>query len=139
MFAVVADVERYPEFLPWCARLAVMTREKDGGADIVIAEMTVAYHGLSESYVSRVRADPRERVIEAVHIEGPFKKLDTCWRFVPAGEGCEVQFSIVFAFKSMLLSAMAGLAFGLVASRMAEAFVARAKVLYGSEKTKQQV
>jgi coenzyme Q-binding protein COQ10 len=139
MYAVVADIERYPEFLPWCAALTVRTRAKDGAADILTAEMVVAYHGISERYVSRVRADPMERRIEATHIEGPFKTLDTRWRFVPLAKGCEIHFFIDFAFKSMLLSTVAGMAFGLVASRMAQAFIVRADALYGSERAQQQV
>jgi coenzyme Q-binding protein COQ10 len=139
MYAVVADVERYPEFLPWCSRLTVQSRAKDGETDVVTAEMTVAYHGLSERYTSLVRADPKERSIEAVHIEGPFKLLDSRWRFVPLAQGCEIHFFIDFAFKSMVLSALAGVAFGMVASRMAEAFITRAHALYGSQKAKEQV
>ncbi len=139
MFAVAADIERYPEFLPWCAGLSVKSRAKEGDSDIIVAEMTVAFHNLSERYTSRVTADAKQGTIDATHVEGPFKTLDTRWRFVPRGEGCEVHFRIEFAFRSMLLSAVAGLAFGLVVSRMTEAFIARAGALYGSEKLKKMV
>ena len=137
MYAVVADIERYPEFLPWCSKLAVLTREKEGEAEIVTAEMGIAYGGLRERYVSRVRLDPRALAIEARHVEGPFKRLDTRWRFVPLEGGSEVHFLIDFAFRNPLLSAVANVAFGYVASRMAEAFVRRAQVLYGSDHLKQ--
>jgi coenzyme Q-binding protein COQ10 len=139
MFAVVADIERYPEFLPWCAALCVKSRAREGDADIAIAEMTIAYHGISERYTSRVEADAKEGTVKATHVEGPFKTLDTRWRFVPRDTGCEIHFCIEFAFKSMLLSAVAGLAFGLVVSRMTEAFIARAGALYGSQKAQQVV
>ncbi len=133
MFAVVADVERYPEFLPWCSRLVVKKREKEGNLEYITAEMFISYQGLHERYVSSVKLDPERRTIEARHVEGPFKRLDTRWRFVPLTRGSEVHFLIDFAFKNVLLSAVAGIAFGYVASRMAEAFVVRAKALHSSK------
>ena len=133
MYAVVADVERYPEFLPWCERLVVKSREKQDGIEFVTAEMFIAYPPLRERYVSRVRLDPDRRTIEARHIEGPFERLDTRWRFVPLTRGSEVHFLIDFAFKSLMLSVVANVAFGLVASRMAAAFVHRAEKLYASK------
>ena len=100
---------------------------------VLTAEMAIAYHGLSERYVSRVRLDSGAGVIEAVHVKGPFKRLDTRWQFVPLAQGSEVRFVIDFAFRSALLSAVAGVAFGLVAARMAAAFIQRADALYGSK------
>jgi coenzyme Q-binding protein COQ10 len=139
MYAVVAGVERYPEFLPWCRRLTVEKREQEGDVAIVTAEMVVAYRGLRERYTSRVRLDAKTRTIEARHVEGPFQRLDTLWRFVPLETGSEVHFSIDFAFKNALLSAVAGVAFGYVASRMTESFVTRAHALYGSKEAKKLV
>jgi coenzyme Q-binding protein COQ10 len=133
MYAIVADIERYPEFLPWCTGLTVLKREEEGGVGLLTAEMAVAYHGLGERYVSRVRLDKNAGTVEAVHVEGPFKRLDTHWRFVPLQQGSEVRFAIDFAFRSALLSTVAGVAFGIVAARMAAAFIARADALYGSK------
>jgi coenzyme Q-binding protein COQ10 len=133
MYAIVADIERYPEFLPWCTGLTVLKREEEGGARLLTAEMAVAYHGLGERYVSIVRLDKNAGTIEAVHVEGPFKRLETHWRFVPLEKGSEVRFAIDFAFRSALLSTVAGVAFGIVAARMAAAFIARADALYGSK------
>ena len=133
MYAVVAAMERYPEFLPWCASLKVLGRDREGVVEVVTAEMVVAYQGLRERYVSRVRLDPSARMIEARHVEGPFKRLDTRWRFVPLDKGSEVHVLIDFAFKGMLLSAVANVAFGFVAARMAEAFINRAHQLYDSK------
>src|SRR5580765_881843 len=104
MYAVVADIERYPEFLPWCSKLAIVSREKEGESELVTAEMAIAYGALRERYLSRVRLDPRALAIEARHIEGPFKRLDTRWRFVPLASGSEVHFLIDFAFRNPLLS-----------------------------------
>ena len=132
MYSVVADMERYPDFLPWCSGLKVLKREREEDVDVALAEMFVEFQGFKERYVSRVRLDPRTGMIEAKHVEGPFKKLDTRWRFVPLPQGCEVHFLIDFSFRNMLLSAVAGLAFGFVSARMAEAFVHRADALYRS-------
>jgi len=131
MYAVVADIERYPEFLPWCAQVTVRKRETEGHVELVTAAMRIAFHAFHERYVSLVRLDRRALTIEARHVEGPFQRLDTRWRCVSLDAGAEVHFLIDFAFKSMLLSAVAGVAFGFVAAKMAEAFVQRAHVLYG--------
>lgn len=130
MYAVVADVERYPEFLPWCISLRVLTRERRDSTDLLTAEMVVVYHGVRERYVSRVTMDPRSRTIEAVHIEGPFDHLVNRWHFEPLKSGCRIHFSIDFAFRNWLLSALAGVAFDRTVARMADAFVARAASLY---------
>src|SRR5690242_13815037 len=82
MYAVVADVSRYPEFLPWCEKLVVKERKQQDGLEIVIADMFIAYPPLREHYVSRVQLDPKKHTIEAAHVRGPFQKLDTRWRFV---------------------------------------------------------
>jgi len=134
MYAVVADIERYPEFLPWCGKVVVRKREAEGQVELVTAEMRIAFHALHERYVSLVRLDRGARTIEARHVEGPFQRLDTRWRFVPHGTGSEVHFLIDFAFKSVWLSAVAGVAFGFVAARMAESFVQRAHRLYGASR-----
>jgi coenzyme Q-binding protein COQ10 len=131
MYAVVADVAHYPEFLPWCSELAVLDRARENGTEIVTARMRVSYRGLNEGYISCVRLDPSRRAIDARQCEGPFKRLDTRWRFDPLENGCQVHFLIDFAFKNPLLSAVAGVAFSYVASRMAQAFIERAQALYG--------
>jgi coenzyme Q-binding protein COQ10 len=134
MYGVVADVERYPEFLPWCSKVVVRKREKNADVEFVTAEMFVSYLALHESYVSRVRLDFPALTIEARHVEGPFRKLDTRWRFVPVSRGSEVHFLIDFAFSNPLLSAVAGAAFGLVAAKMQQAFIERAKTVYGVDR-----
>jgi coenzyme Q-binding protein COQ10 len=131
MYAVVADMEQYPQFLPWCLSLRVLSRAKEGNVDVQTAEMVVSYHAVRERYVSRVRLDPAARIIEAVHIQGPFEKLINRWRFEPKGKGSRVHFFIDFAFKNWLLSAVAGIAFDRTVVRMADAFVDRARQLYG--------
>jgi coenzyme Q-binding protein COQ10 len=110
MFQVVADVEQYPQFLPWVA-----------------ARMTVGFKGFRESYTSRVILDPAAGTIDVAQTDGPFRILENHWRFTPEGEGCRVDFSIEFEFRNPLLNAVAGAALGRVMMRMEEAFVDRAR------------
>ena len=125
MYAVVSDVEKYPQFLPWVVALRVLSRREDG----LTAEMAVGYGGLRERYTSDVALDPVQHRIDVVQTNGPFKTLENHWRFIPKGEGCEVEFSIQFEFKSRLLHGVAGHAFEKVMLKMADAFEARAGAL----------
>ena len=129
MYAVVSDVEKYPEFLPWCRGLRVLSREQVKGNDVMRAEMLVGFGALSEHYTSRVVLDPGACTVDVTQIEGVFRQLETHCRFTPKGEGCQVDFSIVFEFKSRLLNAVAGKAFENVLLQMTDAFEARAKSL----------
>jgi coenzyme Q-binding protein COQ10 len=125
MYAVVSDVEKYPEFLPWVVALRVLSRRAEG----MTAELAVGYGGLRERYTSDVALDPAQHRIDVVQTKGPFKTLENHWRFTPKGEGCEVEFSIQFEFKSRLLHGVAGHAFEKVMLKMADAFEARAAAL----------
>ena len=129
MYAVVADVERYPEFLPWVAALRVKSRREEEGREIVIAEMAVGYRTLRERYTSRVTLDPAARVIDVVAIEGPFHCLENHWRFTPDGGKTKVDFRVAFEFSNPLLQAAAGTAFEKVLLKMTDAFEARAAQL----------
>jgi len=125
MYAVVSDVEKYPKFLPWVLALRVLSRRENG----LTAEMAVGYGALRERYTSDVQLDPNARTIDVVEIKGPFKTLENHWRFTPKDEGCEVEFSIVFEFKSRLLHSVAGKSFEKVMLKMTDAFEARAAAL----------
>ena len=129
MYAVVADVERYPEFLPWCAGLRVLSRAKEGSKEFVVAEMLVGYKSLRERYTSRVVLDPAARAIDVTQTEGVFHALENHWRFSPEGEACRVDFEIDFEFRSRLLATVANAVLGPVMLRMSHAFEARAKAL----------
>lgn len=132
MYRAVADVERYPEFLPWCTALRVESRAREGDKEIVLAEMVVGFKAFRERYTSRVVLDPKARTIAVTQDEGVFHHLDTHWRFTPEGpknESCRVDFAIGFAFKNRLLGAVAGRAFAHVLTRMSVAFEERAKTL----------
>ena len=125
MYRVVADVEKYPEFLPWVVALRVLSRGENG----LTAEMAVGYGTLRERYTSEVRLDPVALKIDVVQSKGPFKTLENHWHFTPQGHGCEVEFSILFEFKNRLLHGVAGRSFEKVMLKMADAFCTRAAAL----------
>ena len=129
MYAVVSDVEKYPEFLPWVVALRVLSRRENG----LSAEMAVGYGALRERYTSDVTLDPVQRRIDVLQIKGPFKTLENHWRFTPQEGGCEIEFAIAFEFKSRLLHGVAGHAFEKVMLKMADAFEARAAALSRSQ------
>lgn len=133
MYAVVADVEKYPQFLPWVTGLRIVRRINDTEFD---AEMRVGFAGLSERYISRVTLNPEAHTIDVVKTDerfgkrSPFRQLENHWRFTPINEiSCEVVFAIAFEFRNPLLNAVAGGAFQTVMMQMASAFEARAKSL----------
>jgi len=129
MFQVVADVEQYPKFLPWCVALRVLSREHVKDREVLIAEMAVGYGALRETYTSRVILDRNARTIDVAQTSGPFKQLENHWRFTPLAEGCQVEFSLAYEFRNRVLNAVAGAAFGKVYVKMADAFEARATEL----------
>lgn len=127
MYAVVSDVEKYPEFLPWVTSLKIVRRTSDRVFD---SEMRVGFAGLNERYTSRVSLDPEAHSIDVVKVAGgPFRVLENHWRFTPRGDICTVEFSILFEFRSPLLNMVAGAAFERVMVKMADAFEARARAL----------
>jgi coenzyme Q-binding protein COQ10 len=133
MFDLVADVERYPRFVPLCDRLVVRSRTKEGGREILIATMTVAYRFLHESFTSRVVLDRDALAIRAQYLDGPFRHLDNLWQFVPVGEKeAVVRFTIDYEFRSRTLSALMGGIFDRAFRRFAEAFESRADEVYGT-------
>jgi coenzyme Q-binding protein COQ10 len=125
MYAVVSDVEKYPQFLPWVVGLRVLSRRENG----LTAEMAVGYGALRERYTSDVALDPATYRIDVTQTKGPFKTLENHWQFTPRDQGCEVTFSILFEFKSRLLHNVAGAKFEKVMLKMADAFEARAATL----------
>src|SRR5690242_18417010 len=113
MFAIVADVERYPEFVPWTVNLRILKRDKLGEQEILTTETVVGFRALRERYKSRVVLNKVAGTIDVTQVEGVFRELENHWRFTPEGEGCQVDFSIRFKFKSRMLETVAGTAFGL--------------------------
>jgi coenzyme Q-binding protein COQ10 len=133
MFNLVADVERYPEFVPLCSSLKVRRRiEEPEGVEILIADMAVAYKLIHERFVSRVTLDRPSLQILVEYLEGPFSHLENRWTFHPKGERvCEVEFFISYEFKSRMLGMLMGSVFDLAFRRFATAFERRADKVYG--------
>ncbi|MCQ0986270.1 type II toxin-antitoxin system RatA family toxin [Jiella marina] len=132
MFALVADVEKYPEFLPLCQALTVRSEREKDGKRLLVADMTVAYKMVRETFTSQVLLKPEENRIEVSYVNGPFKFLDNRWTFEPTGEGtCNVHFFIEYEFKSRTLGMLMGSMFDYAFRRFAQAFEARADKIYG--------
>lgn len=132
MFALVADVERYPEFVPLCEALRIRGRAQENGCEIITATMTVAYKLLRESFTSRIVLDSARRKIRVAYIDGPFKHLDNVWSFRPLDErSCEIGFRISYEFRSRILQAVMGAAFDRAFRKFADAFEARADQIHG--------
>jgi coenzyme Q-binding protein COQ10 len=133
MFALVADVERYPEFLPFCTGLTVKRRSVDADTSLetIIADMSVGYKGIQERFVSRVSLDHTAVRIMVEYVDGPFSFLENRWDFELDGEGCKVHFAIAYEFRSRLLALVAGAAFERIFRMFSEAFETRADIVYG--------
>jgi coenzyme Q-binding protein COQ10 len=135
MFDLVADVEKYPQFLPLCEALLVKKRERHGDKDVLIAEMTVGYMAIRESFTSRVALDPAGLTVNAGSVpeypSGPFRRVENTWTFAPAPGGCDVGFYISYDFKSLMLQALVGGLFDRVFRRYTQAFEERARAVYG--------
>jgi coenzyme Q-binding protein COQ10 len=149
MFDLVADIERYPEFVPLCRSMRVRRRFQEEGREVVVAEMTVAYKLLRETFASRVTLDREALVIDVAYLDGPFSRMENRWRFQPtpagregtavAGEGgagaeeaaCDVEFFISYEFRSRTLALLMGAMFDAAFRRFAAAFERRADIVLG--------
>ena len=133
MFALVADIERYPAFLPWCVALRIVSRRREANVELLSADMVVSYRMFRERFRSLVRLDAEQCRINVEYIDGPFRSLTNEWRFArtPNG-GSIVDFAIAFEFRSLLLQATAHSVFERAFAKMSEAFVARAAEVYGT-------
>ena len=127
MYALVADIERYPEFLPWC----VAARVKERCADFISADLVIGFKMFRERFTSHVKLDPPGR-IDVTYAEGPFRYLNNHWTFERAPGGCKVDFFIDFEFKSRVLQKVIEVLFGEAVKRMVAAFESRARQLYGN-------
>jgi len=132
MFDLVADIERYPEFVPLCRSTRVGQRRTVGeGIETLRSEMTVAYKMISETFVTRVTLDKPRLQIHVQYLEGPFRQLENRWTFVPLGEhACEVEFFISYEFRSRTLGFLMGSMFDTAFRRFAEAFERRADAVF---------
>lgn len=133
MFALVADMERYPEFLPMCESLTIRSRRERDGKALLVSEMTVGYKAIKETFTTQVMLDPASNRVDVTYIDGPFRYLTNTWRFVEADGGCDVHFHIDYAFKSRVLAALMGAMFDRAFRAFAEAFEKRADEIHGPD------
>ncbi|WP_374830870.1 type II toxin-antitoxin system RatA family toxin [Paenochrobactrum pullorum] len=132
MFKLVADVESYPQFLPMCEALTIRSRKERDDKTLLIADMTVGYKLIRETFTSQVLLKPDNNVIEVKYIDGPFRYLDNRWTFIPVGDGeaCDVEFFIDYEFKSRTLGLLMGSMFDLAFRKFSEAFEKRADQIF---------
>jgi coenzyme Q-binding protein COQ10 len=134
MFDLVADVEQYPEFVPLCQALSVRKRLDEGGKHIIVADMTVAYKLVRETFTSRVTLDRANLQILVEYLEGPFRRLNNRWSFRPIeGRACDVEFYIAYEFRSRTLGMLMGAMFDAAFRRFSSAFEERADQVYGTQ------
>jgi coenzyme Q-binding protein COQ10 len=132
MFDLVADVRRYPEFLPWCKALRVRSDDVDpAGRGLLVADMVARFKGFEERFTSRVLLDRPALAIDVAYIDGPFRHLRNTWRFAEAGPGrTRVAFTIDFEFRNRLLQVLANSMLERALMRLSQAFIDRANALY---------
>ena len=133
MFDLVADVERYPEFVPLCHSLKIRQRTPGpDGTEVVIADMTVSFKLVREAFTSRVTLDRPNLKIMVEYLKGPFSNLENRWSFEPRSEtACDVGFFLSYEFKSRMLAMLMGTMFDTAFQRFAAAFEKRADAIYG--------
>ena len=132
MYALIADVSAYPEFLPWCAAARIRSRRPTPEGEVVDADLVISFKLFRERFGSRVTLKPEQNRIEVAYLDGPFRYLNNTWHFKPVDEKrCEVDFFVDFEFKSRTLQAIIGIVFNEAMQRIVRAFEARAEELYG--------
>lgn len=132
MFDLVADVEKYPDFLPMCEELVVRTSKKIDGKTLLIADMTVGYKLIRETFTTRVFLDQEKRQIDVQYIDGPFRYLENRWSFHTAATNsqCNIEFFIDYEFKNRMLGILMGSMFDIAFRKFTEAFERRADEIY---------
>jgi ribosome-associated toxin RatA of RatAB toxin-antitoxin module len=131
MFALVTDVKRYPEFLPWCASAEILEQHADG----MLARLGLSIGGLRQAFTTRNTHQP-DREVHMSLVEGPFSQLEGTWTFTPLGDGsqraCKVEFSMRYGFSNVALAAVVGPVFDRIAGSLVDAFVKRADQVHGT-------
>jgi len=127
MYRLVAEIERYPEFLPWCIAARIRKREEA----LIVADLVIGFKVFRERFTSRVELDQPGMRIDVAYAEGPFKYLRNHWVFLPHDEGCLIDFFVDFEFRSRILQKVIQTLFNEAVQRMVSAFEGRAHALYG--------
>ncbi|WP_028464892.1 type II toxin-antitoxin system RatA family toxin [Nisaea denitrificans] len=127
LYDLIADIQRYPEFLPWCVGARI--RKRDGSR--IVADLVIGYKLIRERFTSTVTLSPEQNRIDVEYTDGPFKYLNNHWVFEPHPEGCMIDFYVDFEFRSKMLQKIIEVFFNEAVRRMVGAFEARAHELYG--------
>ena len=137
MYQLVADVGKYPDFLPWCSAARIRSREIEGDSEIMLADLVISFKVFRERFGSKVILYPLVRQIETEYLDGPFKFLKSFWKFTEINENeCEVDFFVNFEFKSRLLQSIIGVVVGEAMNRIVRAFEKRAEEFHGNNLVK---
>ena len=132
LYDLVWNVDDYPKFLPWCKASRILERQDD----YFVAELVISFKHITEQYTSKVTGtaptDTQAGSIDVQLIKGPFKHLSNHWEFIPTESGCDLKFEVDFAFSNIILDKLIGALFTRASEKMAGAFIARARELYGN-------
>lgn len=131
MFDLVADVEKYPQFIPWCAAARIRSVTPQGDTEVMAADLVISFKVFRERFGSRVVLHPGARTIDTDYIDGPFRHMHSTWGFRDVDGGCEVDFHVDFEFKNAILQSVIGVVFNDAMLRIVRAFERRAQALYG--------
>nr|WP_255703015.1 type II toxin-antitoxin system RatA family toxin [Roseivivax sp. GX 12232] len=131
MYRLVADVESYPDFLPWCAAARIRSTEEKADRKVMLADLVISFRVFRERFGSRVTLFPEDRKIDTEYLDGPFRYMESRWAFRDVEGGCEVSFHVDFEFKNRILQGAAGMFFYEAMQRIVRAFERRAAELYG--------
>lgn len=131
MYDLVADVARYPEFLPWCAAARIRSEEPKGDGMEMLADLVISFKVFREKFGSRVTLWPETHKIDTEYLDGPFRYLTSQWQFDDCEDGCRVRFFVDFEFRNAILQGVIGMVFNEAMQRIVRAFEDRAKALYG--------
>lgn len=132
LYALVMDIEKYPEFIPWCRAARITRRERNS----LYAELVISFKSLTERYTSKVVGVPEvaEPHIDVSLVSGPFEYMTNHWRFEAVEGGTTIHFMLDFKFKSRILETLIGALFTRATEKMTQAFAQRAEALYGNKK-----
>ncbi|MDN5789079.1 type II toxin-antitoxin system RatA family toxin [Pseudorhodobacter sp.] len=135
MYSLVADVEAYPEFLPWTSAARIRSRHPMDGGEVLEADLVISFKVFRERFGSRVTLWPEAQKIDTEYLDGPFKFMRSTWGFRDVERGCEVDFMVDFEFKNAILQRIIGVVFNEAMLRVVRAFERRASDLYGKPGT----
>lgn len=130
MYDLVADVEKYPQFLPWCVAARINSISPGPDRSVMEADLVISFKVFRERFASRVTLFPHERKIDTEYVDGPFKYMHSTWAFHDRPDGCDVDFFVDFEFKNAILQSVVGLVFNDAMLRIVRAFERRAAELH---------